>query len=217
MRANQIITISQATKQDIITRYGTPGERITVAYPGVSSVFRARGTKHREKDPYVLIVASLKRGKNIPLAIRALTPPHRLLIAGSTYWLDPEIERTIHELKARKRVKFMGFVSDRKLSALYRGATAVLVPSFVEGFCLPVVEAMASGTPVIATNAGSLPEIVGKAGIVAAATEKDFARAMHAVATRPALRSALVREGIQRSNLFRWDRFARTVLSVINT
>lgn len=218
-RADHIIAISEATKKDIGKQYGTDPKSITVAHPGVSSLFSLRGPRHLTKTPYFFIAASLKPGKNIPLAIRVLAKfnkqtdtPHTLIIAGSTYWLDPMIGKTIEELEMGKYVDLVGFVPDKKLSALYRGAAAVLIPSLIEGFCLPAVEAMACGTPVIASPAGALPEIIGTAGIIADANEQSFLTAMKKITSDASYRASLVRAAGIQARKFRWDRFARTVL-----
>ncbi len=162
-RSQHVITISKASKQDIIQTYRMKSENITVAYPGVSEVFLKNKGKTIHKNPYFLIVGLLKPGKNIPVAIAAFTRllkqvgrPYDLIIIGGDIGLS---------FTAQKGVHFLGYVPDKELAKWYKGATALLALSETEGFCLPAVEAMVSGCPVIYSQTGALPEIVGKAGI----------------------------------------------------
>lgn len=213
-RADQIITISESSKKDI--EYNFPNHPpIEVAYPGVDSIFSPEGVVHKEKTSYVLMVGSLKRSKNIPLALRAFyryikvcKEPHTLVIVGSDYWKDPEIESTIRKLSLSKVVKVKGFVSDKELASYYRGAKALLLTSDWEGFCLPALEAMASGCPVIYRRIGSLPEIMGNAGY-SVNSESDVVSALM-------LRKSSV-NGLERSKKFTWSKFALTVHHIINT
>jgi len=170
-RSNHIVVISKVTKKDVMKQYKAASGDITVAYPGVDERFKARGAIHRETDPYILFVGALKRGKNVPLALKIFRmfldttkKKYKLLLVGGNYWEDPEIKKTIRALKLDKHVKATGYVSDRELPSYYRGAEALLVTSLWEGFCLPAAEAMACGCPVVYHNTGSLPEIVGMAG-----------------------------------------------------
>jgi glycosyltransferase involved in cell wall biosynthesis len=223
-RAQKIITISQATKADILQSYDVSASKIQVAYPGVATPFRVQGMIKKAKMPYFLFVGALKRGKNVPVLLRAFATfqkqtnvRHELLLIGSNYWMDPLIEETIRELQIGTSVITPGYVSDEALATYYRGATALVIPSLVEGFCLPAVEAMACGTPVIASGAGSLPEIVGKGGIVIASQDpKKIAAAMEKVASDEEYRNTLVKEAVKQAQKFDWETFAKTVLSSIN-
>ncbi len=162
-RSTHIVTISRASKEDIIQTYGMKSENITVAYPGVSEVFRKNKTKAVNKNPYFLTVGLLKPGKNIPVAIAAFTyflkqikRPYDFIIIGGSVGL---------KFTSQKDVRFLGYVPDTELAKWYKGATALLALSETEGFCLPAVEALVSGCPVLYAQSGALPEIVGIAGI----------------------------------------------------
>ncbi len=224
-RAQKIITISHATKEDICKTYAIPPEKIKVAYPGVGKPFSAQGKSKKTKKPYFLFVGALKRGKNVPLLLRAFAvfkkqtkASHELFLIGSNYWMDSKIDEAIQELNIGGTVKTLGYIPDETLAQYYREATALVVPSLVEGFCLPAVEAMACGTPVIASGAGSLPEIVGSGGVIVGSNDvKELASAMGKVANDEAYRNSLAKEAIRQASKFRWDRFAKTVLSSINT
>lgn len=194
-RSDHIVTISHAVKKDILERFGK--KVITVAYPGVDPIFTPIGPKYKNKNPYFLFVGALKRGKNIPFLIRAFAKfqkdskkPYDLLFVGSDLWRDPNIPRTI---------RFLGYVPDTQLAELYRGAVAFVSPSLVEGFCLPAVEALACATPVIVSNRGSFPEVVGKNGILVDPLDED------------ALVRALKHPIKKLGKRFLWSDFAKTV------
>lgn len=216
-RSDHIVAISEVTKKDIEAEYKENAQNITVAYPGVDTRFSVRGAKHTEKNPYVLFVGSLKRGKNVPFALHVFKKflatskkPFDFVMVGGNYWEDPDIHKTIKKLGLTKRVKHTGFVPDRDLPSYYRGARALLITSLWEGFCLPAAEAMACGCPVIFAKAGSLPEIVGKAGTgFEQGNEKSAVRALQSVHSGA--------RGLRRSALFSWSRFAKDVYRIITS
>lgn len=223
-RSDHIVTISKSTQRDIIDAYRIDKKRVTVAYSGIDQRFTARGPKHKEKRPYILHVGALKRGKNIPFAIRAFKKfldeskkPYNFLLVGGDYWADKTIPQTIEKLSLWDRAKLVGFVSDRNLPSYYRGASALLLTSLWEGFCLPATEAMKSGCPVVYANTGSLPEIVGDAGLVFGKdNETEAARVLAKITAGPSsLRKKLVRNGIQRSKQFTWLAFAQRVYHIL--
>lgn len=216
-RADHIITISQATKSDLIREYGLPTEKITVAYPGVDSSFSPAGEKYSGGRPYFLFVGSLTKTKNIPSLIEALAGliKYDLYLIGGDYWPDPEIDETIKKFHLGDRVKKLGFVSDEELPKYYRGAVAFVTTALQEGFCLPAVEAMACGTPVVALGRGALAEVVGKAGIIVR-TQEDLPKAMIRM-TDKKKRYALAIKAIAQAKKFRWEEFARQILNCIHT
>ena len=216
-RSYHIVTISNIVKDDVIKRYGVNVAKITVAYPGVDETFTPVGPKHKEKNPYFLFVGALKRGKNIPFALRVFKKflektkkQYNFVLVGGNYWEDPKIKETIKGLGITNRVKLAGFVSDEDLRSYYRGAEALLITSLWEGFCLPAAEAMSCGCPVVYPNTGSLPEIVGSAG-----TQFDAGNEESAV-------SALLNKksggaGTMRARQFNWSRFAKEVYRIIHS
>jgi len=221
-RSDHIITISQSSAKSIRDMYHVPAEKLTVAYLGVEKQFHPTGRKYRGEHPYFLFVGSLKPGKNVPMMLRAFADflaksktEYDFVLAGSDYWLDPGISATINSLRLADRVHIIGFVDDDVLAGYYRGAAAFVSVSLIEGFGLPVVEAMASGTPVIGSTAGSFPEVVGDAGIlVNPEDEHALVRAMHDISTSPQLGKRLSLDGLKRAKQFSWTAFARTVLHV---
>lgn len=221
-RSDHIITISRSSAKSIRDIYHVPEEKLTVAYLGVEKQFHPTGKKHRGTHPYFLFVGSLKPGKNVPMMLRAFAEfihqsktAYDFVLAGSDYWLDPGISATINSLGIADRVHSIGFVDDDTLAEYYRGATAFVSVSLIEGFGLPVVEAMASGIPVIGSTAGSFPEVVGDSGIlVNPDDEKSLVRAMGDIASDAVLSKRLSQDALKRAKQFSWVEFARTVLRV---
>lgn len=211
-RADHIITISQATKADIVTHYGVREDVITVAYPGVDARFSPAGEIYTAPRPYVLFVGSLNKAKDIPVLIDTVAnTPFDLYLIGGNYWPDPAIEETIARLKIGDRVKRLGFVPDEELPRYYRGAIAFVTTSLREGFCLPAAEAMACGTPVVALDRGALAEVVGDGGFVVR-TQNDLADAMNRMSDER-IRMNYSKKAIAQSQKFRWEAFARAILN----
>jgi len=223
-RADHILTISKTVQTDIQKLYGIAKDNISVAYPGIDSRFTPRGDKIHQARPYFLFVGALKPGKNIPALIRAFATfltqtkkPYDLLLVGGDYWMDREIKKTIQMFGLEHQVKILGYMSDVELPQYYRGAVALVSPSLYEGFCIPLVEAMACGCPVIGSTAGAMPEIICDAGLtVDPNDDKDIAHAMRLIASNKHIRASYVKKGIIRSRIFSWSTFGKTVLSVIN-
>ncbi|MBU1327250.1 glycosyltransferase family 4 protein [Patescibacteria group bacterium] len=218
-RSDHMITISQASANNILKKYHIPKEKLTVAYLGVEKQFMSAGPKYRRAHPYFLFVGAFKPGKNVPMMLRSFAcflentkGPCDFLLAGSDYWLDPEIPATINALRLRDRVQFVGFLDDETLATYYRGAAALVTVSLIEGFGLPAVEAMACGTPVIASTIGSFPEVVGEAGIlIDPHDEESLAKALRRVVNDATFRTKLINGGKRRVKQFTWKNFARIV------
>lgn len=223
-RADHIMTISEVTKRDVMRSFGVDASKLSVAYPGVDARFTAPGPVHKEHHPYVLFVGALKRGKNVPFALRVFKKflvrsrkVYDFLLVGGDYWADPDVPKTVKALGLEDRVKIVGFVPDRELPAYYRGAEVLLVTSLWEGFCLPAVEAMASGCPVVYANTGSLPEVVADAGLSFASKKEDEAvRALLSILPLENRRRNLVALGKKRAHQFTWAKFAKKIYSTIS-
>ncbi len=222
-RSNQIITISQAVKDDVVARYSLESKKVTVAYPGVDESFTDKGEPHVGEHPYFLFVGALKPGKNIPFLLQGfakfLTTQKKttdLYLGGGEYWKDPKIDADIASLELSSRVKKLGFVPDTKLAQYYRGAVAFVSPSLYEGFCLPAVEAMACGCPVVGSTEGAFPEVVGDGGILVDPYDaKALTAAMETMANDKTKRSSYVKKGLQRAKKYSWKMFASRVYDAI--
>jgi len=224
-RSNTIVTISQIVKDDLVNRYYVDPNKIVVAYPGVDEIFTPVGKMFRSKTPYFLFVGALKPGKNVPTILKtfarfleATKKNYYLHLVGSDYWKDSQIDDVIHQLKLENKVQRHGYIADQELAQLYRGATAFVSPSLYEGFCLPAVEAMACGCPVIGSTAGAFPEVVGENGILVSPTDTDaLASAMTTLANDSKARKMYSERGIQQSKRYSWEKFAKQVYEIIKS
>ncbi|MGH9348475.1 MAG: glycosyltransferase family 4 protein, partial [Vicinamibacterales bacterium] len=168
---------------------------------------------------FVLYVGNIKPHKNLVRLIEAFDGLRRdgfddlkLLIIGDEISKWPALRRAVHRYKLHKHVRFLGFQSDETLASLYRLAAVFVFPSLYEGFGLPPLEAMASGTPVVTSNVSSLPEVAGDAAVLVDPYDAiDIKEGIRRVLTDPVLRAELRCKGIQRARAFSWERsVART-------
>ena len=170
--------------------------------------------RYQLNDPFVLYAGNIKPHKNLERLIESFHMLRRhgfdevkLLIIGDEISKYATLRRAVHRYKLHKHVRFFGFVSDQTLAALYRMAEVFVFPSLYEGFGLPPLEAMASGTPVITSNVSSLPEVVGDAALLIDPYEPGaIADAMHRVLSDATLRASLRERGLARVREFSWER-----------
>lgn len=224
-KADHVIVSSRYTQQQLIERLAIRPERTTQIYPGCSRIFRplplseaARRVRHQFpiKRPYLLSVGTLLPRKNYPLLVRAfrkrLRKTHDLVIIGKPSWWGKRLLRLIQDDPA---IHYLGQISDRDLHSLYVAAECLAYPSQEEGFGFPPLEAMACGTPVVASRSSSIPEVVGDAGIL---VEPHSAEALEDALTRALkdqrLRSRLRQKGFRRVQKFRWEETAKKTLAV---
>ena len=214
-RAACVLTLSELTKRDLVELYGVPEERIVVTPPGVDPVFMPKGPSP-DGAPYLLFVSSLQPRKDPVAAIEALAllggDAPRLVLVGPDKGGRAEAERAAERTGVTNRVEFRGHVPLDELAALYRGAACFVFPSRYEGFGLPVLEAMASGTPVVTTRAGALPEAAGDAAILVA--ERNPVELAGGIERALADRDRLVAAGLERAKRFTWADTARRTLAV---
>ena len=230
-RSNRVLTVSEASKRDILRYFHIPESKIDVIYNAIDERFgqtppdeeiaRVR-ERYQLNDPFVLYAGNIKPHKNLERLIEAFHTLRRggfdevkLLIIGDEISKYASLRRAVHKHKLHKHVRFFGFVSDQTLAALYRLAAVFVFPSLYEGFGLPPLEAMASGTPVITSNVSSLPEVVGDAAILIDPYEPDaIADAMRRVLTDEALRATLRARGLARVREFSWERSVTRVREI---
>lgn len=227
-RADHVIAVSKATRQDVIDLYHTPPEKISVLYHGVNPEFRPieeeakhKTIRHKYKlgeYPFVLSVGTIQPRKNYQRLIRAfanIDSPASLVIAGSKGWSYQDIFDEVARQGLADRVHFPGFIADADLPALYRAATLFVYPSLYEGFGLPALEAMACGTPVVASNQSSLPEVIGQAGLlIDAQDEAAITAAIDRVLADKGLRQTLSEAGLKQAAKFSWPEMARNLVAL---
>ncbi|HEY1301938.1 MAG TPA: glycosyltransferase family 1 protein [Vicinamibacterales bacterium] len=222
-RSDCILTVSEASKRDILHLFNVPPEKIVVVYNAIDSHFAVTPSEEavarvRERyqlnHQFVLYVGNIKPHKNLVRLIEAFDELRRsgfdhvkLLIIGDEISKLPSLRRAVHHYKLHKQVRFLGYLSDDQLAILYRLASVFAFPSLYEGFGLPPLEAMASGTPVVTSNVSSLPEVVGDAAVLVNPYDVDaIVDGLRRVLTDPALAAEMRRKGIERAREFSWER-----------
>ncbi|MHC4958789.1 MAG: glycosyltransferase family 4 protein [Planctomycetota bacterium] len=213
-RADRIICVSNHAKRDVIETLRVPESRIDVVHHGVADAFFAKPGPRPAgfDDPYILSVGTIQARKNLDVLVRAVArvrerreKPFTLAIAGRRGWKTAAFDRACDATP----VRLLGLVPDESLPALYSHAAAFVQPSSYEGFGLTAAEAMACGTPVIAADAGSLPEVVGSAALmVPARDEEALARCIDQVLDHLGLVGELAAAGEKRARQFTWERSA---------
>jgi glycosyltransferase involved in cell wall biosynthesis len=226
--ARGVIADSQATRDDLIEHYSVAVGKIRVCYPGVDeslAPFRdpARLDAIRRKyglpEGYILFVGTLRARKNLIRLVEAyarLDSPPALALAGQPGWGYDQLAARIGELGLAGRVIFPGYVDDDDLAALYSGARAFVFPSLYEGFGFPVLEAMRCETPVVCSDAASLPELAGDAALIVPPHDVEaLTAALERVLTDEALRARLIEKGGAQAARFTWEACATCVLRAL--
>lgn len=236
--SDHIITISETSKKDIVEKFQIDPQKITVTplapHPlavGGGPLLSKEEVKN-ELSPYILFVGTIEPRKNVPTLIYAFAQiaasvPHRLIIAGRAYKGLGEVNAAITKTKMDQRVQLLDFVSPEHLTALYQKADLFVWPSIYEGWGFPPQEAMATGTPVIVSNGGALPEVVGEAGIVVPFQTNNLNARLYDTGFETALaqqiltvlidkeKQAKMRDlGLQRVKEFTWERVANQTIQV---
>jgi glycosyltransferase involved in cell wall biosynthesis len=226
-RADHVLADSQATRADLIELYGTPPEKISVLYSGVNDSFRPvrdpaalRSVRERYglgDAPFILAVGTLQPRKNYVRLIQAFArlpqPEVQLAFVGGRGWLYDSIFAEVERLGLGDRVRFPGFALDSDLPALYSAARVLAYPSLYEGFGLPILEAFACGTPVVASTASCLPEVAGDAALLVPPTDVDaLAVALDTAISDESVRAELLGRAPARLALFSWEKSARQLL-----
>jgi glycosyltransferase involved in cell wall biosynthesis len=230
-RADAIITVSQSAKRDIVRLYGLAADRVHVVHEAAAPSFRPiHDSIERERvrrryglaDRFILYVGTIEPRKNLPKLIEGFARrrkggdlPHQLVCAGPYGWLSRDIEDRIERLQVEDAIRFTGYVPFDDLPVLYSLAEMFVFPSLYEGFGLPVIEAMACGTPVVTGHVAALSEVAGGAvEHVDRLDAESLGEAIVALARSRERRENLSALGLQRSHSFSWDRAARETLEV---
>lgn len=239
-RADVVLADSEHTRSDLMALFNVPPAKVKVITPGVDPNFRPQAAAARARRtanplpasvrkrydiaeaPYALSVGTLQPRKNYVRLIRAFaemreTVGHdiHLLIGGGHGWL---FEPILKEAGKHEWVNLLGFVEEEDLPALYRGAALFAFPSLYEGFGLPVLEAMASGVPVVCSDTSSLPEVAGDAALLIDPLDVDgLSSAMLRVWEDDGLRAAMIKRGLTQAARFTWQASARQLLETMDS
>jgi glycosyltransferase involved in cell wall biosynthesis len=218
-KAHRVITISEASRQDLHHFFDVPLDRIDVVLPGVEQVYRplsddlVKGYREMQgiPDKFILHVGTLQPRKNVSVLLEAfaLSKAERvdLVLVGAKGWQYDEIFVTVKNLGLEGRVHFTGYVADEELPFWYNAAEALVFPSIYEGFGMPVVEAMACGTPVIAARTSSIPEAGGEAALYFDPQDAGaLARHIDSVLNNRQLANQMRQGGLKRAQKFSWER-----------
>lgn len=226
-RARRVIALSRSTKSDLSRFFRIPVKKIEVIPCGVNPRFRPLNgnlisrfrQRHRLPERMILFVGTIEQRKNVSLLLEAYAQikkdiPHALVLAGAKGWGADGILAQAEELGLAD-VIFAGYVEQEELPLWYNAADLLAYPSLYEGFGLPPLEAMASGTPVLASDTSSLPEVVGDAGILVDPQNADeIARAMLKVLRDKGLQGEMRRRGLERAKRFTWQGAAEETVKL---
>ena len=232
-RLTRVITVSESSKRDIVGLARVPDERVHVIphgvdrrrfRPGERGLAASTARRYGVDRPYLLYVSRLEHpGKNHVRLIRAFERvkslrglPHQLVLAGPDWSGSDAVRRAARECAFADDIVFTGFVRGEDLPDLYRAAELLVFPSLYEGFGMPLLEAMACGTPVACSATSSLPEVAGDAALLFDPTdEAALASAIQRVLERPDLGAGLSVRGLERAARFTWERAAALTLDVL--
>jgi glycosyltransferase involved in cell wall biosynthesis len=228
--ASHILTVSQFSASEICSAYAIAAERVTVTPLGVDPAFApvdpevAGDLPTGVTKPFLLHVGDLHERRNLAMLVDALIEARRhfgataalsLVLVGSDRGVADGLCRIAREADVPEAIVLLGDVSEDRLRALYQCATALVYPSMYEGFGLPLIEAMASGTPVIASSAASIPEVVGDAAVMLDPIDvRGWTDVIIRVVNDETLRHRLRAAGLKRASQFTWRRTAELTLDV---
>jgi exopolysaccharide biosynthesis WecB/TagA/CpsF family protein len=234
LAATKIIADSEATRTDLIRLYGTSPSKISVVPLGIdheqfrpitnTAMLSTVKTRYKTGERFILYVGTLQPRKNLHRLIRAFAqiaprfPDINLVLAGGQGWLAEDLQALVNQLGVGERVVKTGYIEDSDLPALLSAAELFAFPSLFEGFGLPVLEAMACGTPVVTSNTSSLPEVAGTAALqVNPIQESQIADALALVLSQPALQEELRQRGLRHAAQFTWEQSAAQIWAEIET
>ncbi len=228
-KANRILTVSEASKRDILRFFDVPADKVAVIYNAIDERFLAPPNlermdlvrqRYQLDHPFVLYVGNIKPHKNIERLIdafgrarsRGCPDDVKLVIIGDEISKYPGLRQSVHKHKLDKHVRFLGFQPMETLAAFYRLARAFVFPSLYEGFGLPPLEAMACGTPVVTSNVSSLPEVAGDAALLVDPYDAEaIAAGIGQALTDEPLRAELITRGYARARSFSWAQSVKKI------
>ena len=230
-RATRILTVSESSKNDIIRFFGTDPAKIDVTYnsyderfgiePAEEQMVRVR-ERYQLHDEFVLYAGNVKPHKNLERVIEAFHLVRqrgldhlKLVMIGDDISKYASLRRAVHQHQLHKYVRFLGYLPEETLAVMYRLASVFVFPSLYEGFGLPPLEAMASGTPVVTSNVSSLPEVAGDAAVLVDPYSPDaIADGIYTVLTDDGLAQSLRQKGLLRAKQFSWESSVQRVREI---
>jgi len=230
-RATRVMTVSESSKRDILRFVDVPADKIDVIHnafderfgvePREEDVERVR-ERYQLHDEFVLYAGNVKPHKNLGRLIEAFNLVRnrglhhlKLVLIGDEISKYAALRRAVHHHQLHKYVRFLGYLPEETLAVMYHLASVFVFPSLYEGFGLPPLEAMASGTPVVTSNLSSLPEVAGDAALLANPYDpSSIADAIHTALTDETVRKSLRSKGLARASQFSWEESARRVRAI---
>jgi len=230
--ADYVVVISRSTQDELIQSLGVPREKTILVYPGVADRYKPQdqvraaeyiSRKYGVPQRYLATVGIVHPRKNQQFLVGVLRILKNngqlncpLLVAGPMGWKNSPLFREIQEAGLTENdIRFLGYIPDEDMPLFYAGAQIFLFPTLYEGFGMPPVEAMACGTPVIASNSPCMPEVLGDAAVLEPLTSHErFATAIHRVLVDGQLREVLRTKGIQRAHGFRYETSVKQLLEI---
>lgn len=229
--ADHIAVDSHATRRDVIDLLAIPPEKVTTVHLAANPLYEqsfsttaVTETLHKHNLPrgFILFVGTLEPRKNLPTLIQAYAQLRQgyhidvpLILVGSKGWIFDDIFATIDKLDLNRHVRHLPGIFDEELAHIYHAAGVLVTPSYYEGFGLPALEGQHCGCPVVVSNRGSLPEIVGKKGIMLEPDDLDsWVTTLAAVLTDTAMRTSMIENGLEQAKTFSWEQTARDTLAV---
>lgn len=230
-KAKKLCAVSENTKTDLIKMFNVDEKRVEIIYCAVSNMMKKLEKNEIEEirksnivpGKYFLAVSTIEPRKNYLNLIRAFSifsekhDDYKLIIVGKKGWQYKDVFKEVKKLKIEKKVVFPDYIPEDGLVNLYNLSTALVFPSFYEGFGIPPLEAMKCGCPVIAANVSSIPEVLGDAGLFVDPNDPvDISKKMLKIVEDEFVRNDLISKGYKRVEQFSWEKSARKLLSVFN-
>jgi glycosyltransferase involved in cell wall biosynthesis len=227
-RAQRLIAVSESTRRDLVRRLKIDPARVDVVYNGVDERFKPADPDvvdrfrqaHRLPERFVFYLGTIEPRKNVGALLEAYALAHRrgikepLLIAGGQGWGNLRLGELVENLGIASAVQWVGYANPEDQALWYNAATLFAYPSLYEGFGLPVLEAMACGTPVVASNRSSLPEVVGQAGLLVDPTDVEaMADALYSLLNDDDRRAELATLGLAQAGRFTWEHAAKATMA----
>ena len=224
-KASNIICVSESTKKDLIELYDTDPQKITVVYHGIELPKKIKSKQNIAKNakPYILFIGRIETKKNVHGLVQAFdilkdkySLAHQLVLAGSQGYGYENVKIQILNSKYKDDIIEKGYVLEKQKKSLLRNASVFAMPSFYEGFGMPILEAQSYGVPVVTSNVSSMPEVAGKAAVLIDPESADsIASGIYQIINDRIAHAQLVKKGYENLHRFSWQKSAQQTLAVL--